>query len=157
VSAYEVLKDFAGPVATMFASVAAAYFAYAQLRIAREKLRLEMYPELRKIYEATKELITMVANATNIDRMDSSKIRSLYVTLDEGRFYFDHKLRSKLDDIAKLCEEYFMGLAKSDEAARSDRVLPPAQAERMVEITSTLRQIYADLPKTFEPTLKFNL
>jgi hypothetical protein len=112
---------------------------------------------VRRIYDATKELITVALNTTNIDRMDSSKIRGLYVTLDEGRFYFDATLRSTLGHVTTLCEEYFRGVYKSYDASKSGDVLGLADAERMAAITKELLEIYAEFPPSFEPALKFRL
>jgi len=40
---YQVFKDFAGPIATIIAAFAAAYFARQQMVIARDKLQHDIF------------------------------------------------------------------------------------------------------------------
>jgi hypothetical protein len=51
---YQVLKDFAGPVATIIAALAAVYvtahFARKQAWLAREKLRYDLFDRRLKIF-----------------------------------------------------------------------------------------------------------
>ncbi|MEA2838995.1 MAG: hypothetical protein QOF41_325 [Methylobacteriaceae bacterium] len=152
---YELLKDFAGPCATVIAAGAAAYFAWAQKRIAREKLRLDMYHHLRQIYEGTKELIVITVTTTSLGKLNHMRLRDLYTPLDEGRFYLDADLCGHLDHIHKLCEEHFEMLRKADEAARRNQILCVDDRNKEVALISELQKIWADLPKTFESALKF--
>jgi hypothetical protein len=62
---YEYLKDFAGPVATIVAAFAAVgvtwHFAREQARVAREKLRLDLYSRRYRVFEAARKLLAEVA------------------------------------------------------------------------------------------------
>ncbi|MGA7657441.1 MAG: hypothetical protein WCA96_11750, partial [Methylocella sp.] len=60
---YQLFKDFAGPIATIIASLAAAFVAWqlgrtqadiskSQLRTSREKLRLDLFEKRYAVYIA---------------------------------------------------------------------------------------------------------
>jgi type II secretory pathway pseudopilin PulG len=81
---YEILKDFAGPVATIIASITAAgitwYFASRQAQIAQQQadtakqqastafdqLRYNLFEKRYAIYNTARELISVVVNQPNV-------------------------------------------------------------------------------------------
>jgi hypothetical protein len=163
---YEFFKDFAGPIATLVAASVATFitiaFARAQARIAQsqrdialDKLKFDLLQRRYEIYQAAKELLEYMPFVHDIEKSDSNKIRTLYVKMDEARFYFPPSICSLLDNIRRYCEEFFVHLAKRDRLNIDDREAWSAMAELLAADQATLRQIYAKLPETFETALKF--
>jgi hypothetical protein len=96
---YEILKDFAGPVATIVAAIAAASIAYifgarqasiarTQADIALDKLKYDLWKERYEIYSAAKTLVEYIVYVREPDKIDTDKVRLLNVKIDEARFYF---------------------------------------------------------------------
>jgi hypothetical protein len=76
---YEILKDFAGPVATFIASVTAAWvtwhFGSWQAKIARqqadlaeERVKLDKFDRRFAVFDATRELIRIVMQQSHADQ-----------------------------------------------------------------------------------------
>ncbi len=112
---YELFRDFASPIATIIAASVAGGITYAfakrqagiaasQRDIALDKLKFDLFDARYEIYEAAKSLIEHVSFVTELEKTDTTKIRALYVKLDEARFYFPPDIRAILDEIHKLCE-----------------------------------------------------
>jgi hypothetical protein len=165
---YEFAKAFASPIVTLIAAVIAGCITYtfariqagiaaSQRDIALEKLKFDLSLSRHEIYEATKVLLEYVPSVTDMHKSDASRIRSLYVKLDEARFYFPPDIRAVLKDIHDGCERYLVHLAERDginintddgsEFSRMAKILRDDQA--------FLRKAYASLPQTFEKTLAF--
>jgi hypothetical protein len=90
--------------------------AKSQRDIAFDKLKFDLFGKRYEIYQAAKELIevTLPIDSTESLARQTTKIRSLYVTLDEGRFYFPSDIRAVLHDIHSHCEQLFYHLAKRE-------------------------------------------
>jgi hypothetical protein len=87
---YELFKDFAGPFVALVGALAAAFItlrfgreqariAQSQRDIALDKLKHDLFDRRYAIYSATKELLEYIPFITDIEKSDSTKIRSLYV------------------------------------------------------------------------------
>src|SRR5882757_8053862 len=101
-STYDVLKDFAGPVATVIAAASAlavtAYFnfrqaaiATAQLKIAAtqrdiasDKLKHDLFEKRYEIYDAAKSLMR-IASRYAYEKVPPETVIDLKVKLDEAR------------------------------------------------------------------------
>ena len=80
---YQILKDFAGPVATIIASITAAlityYFSSRQAQIAKQQadtaldqLRYNLFEKQYGIYETTKEMIKYIISECSTNNMEAS-------------------------------------------------------------------------------------
>jgi hypothetical protein len=89
---YALLKDFAGPTATLVAATTAAIITFvlnrSQTRIAQsqrgitlDRLKFDLFQHRYSIYDAAKKLLEEIAFTAAVNRYDPTKIRSLYVTL----------------------------------------------------------------------------
>jgi len=163
---YQFAKDFASPIVTLIAATIAGIitftFARVQARIAGsqrdialDKLKFDLFRNRYEIYEAAKALLEYVPFITDIDKSDASKIRSLYVKIDEARFYFPSDIRTVLDEIHDRCELFFTHLAERDTIIIDDREKWSCLAKILSEDQAALRTAYASLPRTFEKTLAF--
>jgi hypothetical protein len=104
---YEILKDFAGPVATIIASFTAAIitwrFASWQARIAQQQadtarqqantafdqLRYNLFEKRFAIYNTARELIALVVNESNVQGSD---VVPLQAKLNEAEFFFSQDI-----------------------------------------------------------------
>jgi len=163
---YQILKDFASPVITLIAAIVAGWitftFARIQARIAAsqrdialDRLKFDLLQRRYAIYEATKELLEYIPFIHDLEKSDASKIRSLYIKLDEARFYFPPDIRSFLNEIHARCEAFFDDLAKRDRLNIDDHEKWSEMAAILAAHQSTLRAIYASLPQKFESSLAF--
>lgn len=163
---YCVLKDFAGPAATLCAAITAAaitlYFAAIQTRIARaqaaialDKLKHDLFEKRYAIYLAAKQLIEYVIMQHDIDKVDSAKVRSLYIKLDEARFFFDADVRSFLKRITDASEYLLTAMGARQRLAQHDDKEWTRLTEILSASTLTLNSSYADMPIKFEQSLAF--
>jgi hypothetical protein len=83
------------------------------------------------------------------------KKRSFYVKLDEARFYFPPDIRAQLETIHATCERFFAHLAKRNRLNIDNREEWSQLADALTADQVELREIYASLPKSFEPALAF--
>ena len=164
---YAILKDFAGPVATLVAAVTAivvtTIFSRSQLLIARsqrdiayDKLKFDLFKERSAIYKATRDLLEYVPFVTDIAKSDATKIRSLYITLDEARFFFPPDICRHLDAIHERCEAFFTHLAERDRISIDDNEKWAELADTLAKDQAALRAYFAELPKTFATSLAFD-
>jgi hypothetical protein len=165
-SHYDALKDFAGPLATVFAALVAtaitAIFAIAQARIARaqkdialDKLKFDLLERRYRIYEAAKQLIEYIALHRDTDKINTDKVKQLYVTIDEARFYFDPDVRDFLTVLTDRAEAYYTVLFERDHISIDDPKWS-ATGDWLAERLAELRGMYADLPSKFEKALRFS-
>ena len=96
---YQLLSDLASPVVTLITALIAGFItitfarnqtqiAQSQRDIALDKLKFDLFEKRYEIYQACKTLLEYVPFITDIEKSDPSKIRSLYIKLDEASFYF---------------------------------------------------------------------
>lgn len=162
---YAVLKDFAGPLATLIAAITAivvtALFNRSQLRVAQsqrdiahDRLKYDLFKNRYEIYQTGKALIEYVTLVSGPLQSDTTKIRNFYIRLDEARFYFPPGIRAVLDEIHDRCEFVFTLLSKRDPDV-DDPEEWSRSADALAVQQKALRAIYDNLPKTFEEALAF--
>ncbi|MEA2871316.1 MAG: hypothetical protein QOH67_1292, partial [Hyphomicrobiales bacterium] len=88
---------------------------------------------------------------------DAAKIRSLYVTLDEARFYFPTDICNILGDLHSRSELFLahLGMARIRNIDVDEDEERTRNAETLASDQSMLRAIYASLPVDFAPALAF--
>lgn len=162
---YGLIKDFAGPTATVFASLAAFYLGWrfgnrqtsavtAQAEIALDKLKYDLFEKRYEIYSAAKRLIEKVMHVRSLDKSDPDEIRSLYVKIDESRFFFPRDIQLHLQDIQSTSEK-LLTLVGQREIMRLGDAEWAAAADNIGAVSLRLNEFYAGLPKKFEQTLAF--
>jgi len=163
---YDVLKDFASPVVTLIAAFTAGFititFARTQAQIAQsqrdialDKLKFDLFKRRYATYQSCKTLLEYVPFITDIEKSDPSKLRSLYVSLDESRFYFTPDIYAHLVYIFPRCETFLQHIAQRDQVSTDDREKWSQLADTLARDQSELRQLYASLPERFETALAF--
>jgi hypothetical protein len=119
---YAFFKDFAGPIATTVAAFVAAgitfFFNRAQTRIARlqadvaiERLNFDLFEKRYALYTAAKQLIEYLSLQREYEQIDHEKVRSIYVSLDESRFFLPEGAREFLAELHRASEEFVAALA----------------------------------------------
>jgi len=88
---YQMFKDFAGPIATIIAAFAAAYFARQQMVIARDKLQHDIFYRQHDrrvaVFEATRKFL-----AASLGNISEDEIRTYGLCALDAQFLFDDKL-----------------------------------------------------------------
>ena len=113
-SAYEVAHDFAGPVATVIASLTAAlvtgFFAFRQWKITKDqaevavdKVKIEIMKERMTAITATRTMIREVTNQPPGRRPNLTTMRQLQRTIDDGRYLFSADANDKIKKITNAC------------------------------------------------------
>lgn len=110
---YQIFKDFAGPIATIIAALAAAgvttYFAWHQKNIAkeqadiaREKLRHDLYERRYRVFDATRKLLCEVA----VHRSPSDDdLRAFIIGTGDAVFLFNDDLSGQLLEIRNRAQK----------------------------------------------------
>jgi hypothetical protein len=165
-STYEVLKDFAGPAAAVVGAIVASVitfiFGRAQKRIAEsqrdialDKLKFDLLERRYAIYQATKQLLEHIALVRDLDSSEPGKVRSLYITLDEARFYFPPDVCGLLSQIHDASERFFIHLARREGISLDNADEWATVAEILATDQQEFRGFYAALPQKFESALSF--
>jgi hypothetical protein len=161
---YTALKDFAGPIATLFAAIAAAvitfYFNRSQNRIAQsqrdialDKLKFDLLEKLYDIYLAAKALIQHVWGARDKAQWDVKKVGDLEVKLDEGRFYFPDHIQQFLKDVRAVVGQKAVHLVERSEVSEAAHFAP--NRKTLDADDERLAAFYGKMPETFETVLGF--
>ena len=164
---YDVLKDFAGPVATTIAAITAIVVTHrfnkrqiaisqAQRDIALDKLKFDLFELRYGIYLAAKELIEYVSNHRDLKTVDSNHVRSLYVKLDEARFFFDKETIKFMQELAATAEKRFELMGQRDRADENDEENWSKLVDGLTGCDISLREMYAEAPEVFEASLRFD-
>lgn len=104
---YAMLKDFAGPVATIIAATVAAYFAYrfgsAHAHNAQQTLVLSLFD---KRWEVANELRSAMAAIGRTGRVDPDSQRSFLMAAHRARFLFGPEVTHYLENVRSAMVEH---------------------------------------------------
>jgi hypothetical protein len=155
------VRSFAGPVATVFASAVAAYFAWAQVQVAKtqaaiayDKLKFDLFEKRYAIYCTTKDLIEH-AISNGDQRIDFEFVRKSRVRLDESRFFFDNNIRKCIGEVDNECEEFLKLILFRKKINSDEDGLWANTADKLAEQVCKLSDLYKGLPQKFEKALAF--
>lgn len=158
---YQVLKDFAGPVATIVASATAAlitfYFASRQVQIANkqaaiarqqadtslDQLRFNLFQQRYAIVKDVQDFIKLLVNKPKCENFGPMEIIPHYLVMDEARLFFPDDICSWLNDLKVDCQNFVEAHA--------------SQAPPMVILdkTTVLLNRLTETSKRFEKELEF--
>lgn len=159
---YQIFKDFAGPIATIFAAIAAvgvtAYFAWHQKKIAKwqvdiagEKLRHDLYDRRFAIYMAFHELLVAVAEKGDVE----VELRKANAARAHSPFLLDAPLGAYLEELHK--EAFRVNQTNKlvkDPHAWSSRAEQTSQADKLGHDKLSLSNGVEKLAKEFERFLR---
>jgi hypothetical protein len=174
----DFLKTFAGPIATVIASITAGgvaiWFGVVQARIARsqaataaaqkdiaeaqlkmafDKLKHDLFDKRYEIYSAAKGVIEAIFNQSPVNDADPA-LKKLRLKLDEARFFFPPDTRAFCESIEKRVYEVLVAsrAASGYSEGRPERYeLRDKQSKAEIELAG----IYGELAKRFERDLGF--
>jgi hypothetical protein len=169
---YAIIKDFAGPVATVIASVTAATITYrfgkaqqriadaqattavAQKDIAYDKLKWDLFDKRYEIYTTAGDLIDHI-NGSPFDRQPGgAKIIAMMRKLDEARFFFPRTEAAVFATIARLVEDHEGALSRRNLFQDNEAVRIQAGG-RAAEASQALSELRLRLPVLMEKELGF--
>jgi hypothetical protein len=165
-SHYDVLKDFAGPIATVFAASVAGCVALifgtiqwritaAQRDIARDNLRFALIQRRYAIYDAAKHLLEHAVMTRRVADIYNTKIREWNVQIEEAHFYFPDDICKHLEIIKNDAETFFHRMYERENVDEDNTAEWDRTGEQLAENVAVLRAHYAELPKTFRRPLAF--
>lgn len=162
---YQILKDFAGPVATIIASITVAgitwRFASWQARIAQQQadtakqqantafdqLRYNLFEKRFALYNTARELIATVVNNSDVQ---GSELIPLQAKLNESAFFFSTGICDWLHTIRTDCSNLLVLRATLRQPGAEARYAEEF-ARRSTDLVETLR----NMPLRFENELGF--
>jgi hypothetical protein len=166
---YSFLKDFAGPIATIIASVTAAYFVRRQWLVAQQQadtavdqLRYNLFEKRYAIYAAAREAIAITFDSRDEDRMPD-KLNDLFPNFEESRFFFPDHIHLFLDQLRKDIKTFLQKnyLHRKNRAQHADsqsadlrKVLLDEEAA-LLKLQEELYVTCQTLPNTFGDVLAF--
>lgn len=165
---YGILKDFAGPAATVLAAGGAFFLGWRfgniqarvaenQSAIALDKLKFDLFEKRYEIYSAAKILLEKVIHVRSLDKSDPAEIRALYIKIDESRFFFPPDIQFHLGYIHDTCEKLLRLVGEREALVKPDDHEKWAlAADEIGSVSFELHNIYGELPKKFERSLAFD-
>jgi hypothetical protein len=166
---YSVLKDFAGPIATIIAASTAAYFvrrqwqtAQQQANTAKDQLRYSLFEKRYAIYAAASKAITISFERRDEDQMPA-ELNALFLHFEEARFFFPDQIHLFLDQLRKDIKTFLQKnyLHRKNVAQHADSQSADIRKVLLDEEAALLtfqEQLYVTsqmLPKTFADVLAF--
>jgi hypothetical protein len=163
---YSVFKDFVGPVTTLCAAVAAAYFARQQSNTAKrqaetaaglaetakrqaetaiDQLRFNLFEKRYAVYEETKQLIRLLVSGSDPRGPDLNAVARHFVAIAEARFFFSSATCQWLETVREDCQKLL------DLSAEPT----PANAQARAELKRKLAAHVKAMPERFRDELSF--
>ena len=154
---YEILKDFAGPGATVAAAVTAAIitrlFGLRQSKIAQQQadtaldqLRYNLFEKRYAIYDSAKELIKLLIGEGMKQDFTAFKVIPHYVILEEARFFFSDDIYGWLRTLRDECQKFLEARADSFVEGGTEPKEFWGQAGRLVSLLN-------EMPSRFQTEL----
>jgi hypothetical protein len=170
-----LLKEFAGPIATVIAASTAAFVAIvfgavqaliarsqaktaeaqkqiakAQLDIAYDRLKQDFFEKRYEIYVAAKKLIEAATEQTQVINPLDPEIQKLRRKLDEARFFFPQDTREFCEEIGRVASKVLVASYLADIKPEDIR---PEDEQLREEAELALFDFLGDLAKRFERDL----
>lgn len=154
----DIATTFAAAVAagiTYFFNKAQTRLAGTQADVAVENLKLNLFEKRYALYNAAKQLVEYLTVQNEFEKIDHMKIRSLYVILDEARFFLPDSVRKFLAELHQTSEVFLEVLAHRSNLSTDDDEKWRETADKATACSAKLRDMYAQLPTVFEKALAF--
>jgi hypothetical protein len=104
---YEILKDFAGPVATVIVAAFVGWITWShnttQTALARYNLRINLFERKYAIYVAARETLSYLCS-TRPDDIDWNRVTAWSFKIREARFFFGKEVLEFLDHVQSMSE-----------------------------------------------------
>jgi hypothetical protein len=104
---YEILKDFAGPVATVIVAAFVGWITWShnttQTALARYNLRINLFERKYAIYVAARETLSYLCS-TRPDDIDWNRVTAWSFKIREAPFLFAKEVLEYLDHVQSMSE-----------------------------------------------------
>jgi len=177
----DILKAFAGPVATIIASSAAVWvtvrfgtiqaaiageqtkiaeaqkeIAKSQRDIAYDKLKFDLFDKRYEIYRTAKNIIERIVQTGVERRIDDPELLTMRIKLAEAQFFFPSKGVSLFENIDKLAENHEVARSFWERSKENDE-LRVKWGDEMAAAVEKLIAIYRLFPGAVKDELGFSL
>ena len=154
---YDFFKDFAGPFATVVASVTVAlatfYFQSRHAHLAEQRLRLDLFEKrYAKLLDA-KKLIEVITYHQDLEGIEPGLIRDLFVSLAEGQFLLSGETNFFLKKICETAEGYLKTSGDRQSLNKEDVEMWRRSGDALAKQIASLRALYAQIPGQFDRDL----
>lgn len=126
-------------------------FSRAQRDIALDKLKFDLFELRYGIYLAAKDLIQYVSIHRELDKVDSNHVRSLYVKLDEARFFFDKETIKFMQEIVATAKRRFELKRQRDLADIDNEDVWSKLADELTGLEIQIARLVAAISDSDEP------
>jgi len=158
---YQFAKDFAGPTATVIASIAAGIitftFSSRQVKVARQQadiarqqaqtaldqLRHNLFDRRYAIYSSVQDLLRMMLNRHHEQDFSAFELAPYNVAIKEARFFFPASLCDLLQSISDINVKEFL-----------EARLNPGSPEFLAAMKKLLKH-FEEMPDRFATELEF--
>ena len=148
---YDVLRDFAGPLATIIASSAALIFvrrqaltAETQAETALDQLRYNLFAKRFAIYEDIQQLLRLLINDAHKKEFNAFDVLPHYTVMSEASFFFSDEIVSWVKELEADCQRFLLAHA-------SQPTNPPEYSSAQRRLIDQLR----GMPERFRKELRF--
>jgi hypothetical protein len=138
------------PIATLFLSVAVGVVAWLQWRVARNKLRLDLFDRRYKVFEATRKFLALILQNTTFD---NSQFAEFDLAISDADFLFGDDVVRYLREIRQEALDLRTSGKLLARARTDDEVTKRAQDEH-AHLFWLNDQVEA-MTKVFSPYLSF--
>lgn len=163
----DLAKDFAGPIATITAAMAAVIvtvffnrrqvaIAATQRDIALDKLKHDVFERRYEIYISARSFMEDVLHQSDFEKIDNARIREFRVKLDEARFFFGPDIRDYIGEIDAAAERLLVALGEKWQNPGRNEPAWSRTMKKLGDNSAKLSTMYAELPQKFESSLRFD-
>lgn len=110
------ILEIAKALGTFLMALIAAWIAYKQFVVNRQKVAMDLYERRLKIYKEIRNILSIIVRKTNVELKDSTQF---YWECMEADFLFANDITNYIDLVYKKCVDLCMHneiLATSDDA-----------------------------------------
>ena len=137
-------------IVPLFLSLAIAVFAGLQWRLARTKLRLDLFDRRYKVYDAAKKLLTLVLREAKLNLSDLTEFN---IAVADAEFLFESDVLNYLKGLRKSAIHLNTTQKLLSRPQTDDQLKKTAEAEEK-DLTDLTNQL-AQLTKAFRRYLGF--
>jgi hypothetical protein len=137
-----------GTLATLIVGCLVAFIAWQQWQVAQNKLRLDLFDRRYKVYNATRDFLSVIVSKANFD---NSQLFTFYAGISDVEFLFDATIVDYLGQIKKRALEMRTKHKLLEDSADRERIAQ-AEDQHLLWLTEQL----SVMGKVFTPYLGFS-
>src|SRR5262245_1332782 len=151
---YEILKDFAGPFATVIVAVFVGFITWQhnkrQTDLGQEKLKIDLFERRYAIYVSTRELLSFLCSSPTTE-VTWKAIEKWMLNIREAPFFFGPEVAAFLEHVDAMVDNLFGKMEWQQQNADA----PGDIAEKIHRLQILMSTELLKLPQTFRKDLEF--